>query len=321
MDVRAVGRAPCMDGARRMKRRTRWCDAAAGAGHVDCLDYMHNRLGLPWNKNTCRGAAHNGHLDCLTFAHRGGCAWNSDTTRVSAANGHLDCLQYALDNHCHLTHGAVCAAARNGHIKVLSFVFEHTRYTPDKAMCRQAIGGGNLSMLAYLCERGVVPTEDCAETALKAGRIDIVHYLHGRGIKPDPFYSANGMAMMSGNVRLLRYLYDSGYCYGGANHAERAAYVGRPDMVVCAIGQGAWCTAWIIRRAAKRGWTSVLIAAHESDPQTPGYIVERVIIENKISCLGALLDRGINISSSHVTRATALGRTHILELLKQRGIV
>jgi hypothetical protein len=40
---------------------------AAEGGHLDCLQYMHER-GCPWNELTCTWAAKGGHLDCLQYA-------------------------------------------------------------------------------------------------------------------------------------------------------------------------------------------------------------------------------------------------------------
>jgi hypothetical protein len=80
---------------------------AAGNGHLNCLQYLHEQYciskgayGNPWNSDTCLHAARFGHLDCLKYAHEHGCPWYMDTCIAAYLNSQDECFRYAYINNC-----------------------------------------------------------------------------------------------------------------------------------------------------------------------------------------------------------------------------
>ncbi|AJF97079.1 ankyrin repeat protein [Pandoravirus inopinatum] len=60
-----VNATNCFDGDRGgLYKRGRWCDAAAGAGHPQCLAYARQR-GCPCDAETCAAAASGGRMEML----------------------------------------------------------------------------------------------------------------------------------------------------------------------------------------------------------------------------------------------------------------
>ena len=110
------------------------CAWAALNGHLECLKYLHEEVGAPWDHQTATHAALNGHLhileylverkydefvaptcffaagrgdlDCLKFLYETAKApWNSYAVQQAYYNNHSECLQYLLDNDCPLPRG------------------------------------------------------------------------------------------------------------------------------------------------------------------------------------------------------------------------
>ena len=52
--------------------------AAAGGGHLDCLQYAHEH-GCPWDVNTCASAVFGEQLHCLQYAREHGCPWEEES--------------------------------------------------------------------------------------------------------------------------------------------------------------------------------------------------------------------------------------------------
>ena len=60
------------------------CGTAASEGHLQCLQYLHEEVGCPWDSKVCDAAARGGHLDCLRYLHENGCSWGSHTANWAA---------------------------------------------------------------------------------------------------------------------------------------------------------------------------------------------------------------------------------------------
>ena len=89
--------------------------AAAEAGNIDCLIYLHEE-GCVWDRETCEAAAFNGQLNCLKYLHEQGCPWDVETCRYAVSNGHLDCLKYAIEKGCGWDR-YICRCATDPHIR------------------------------------------------------------------------------------------------------------------------------------------------------------------------------------------------------------
>ena len=72
---------------------------AALNGHLECLKYAHDSLGVScaWDPKTTHYAAIGGYLECLQYAHENGCMWHPETTWIAAGYGRLECLKYIYE--------------------------------------------------------------------------------------------------------------------------------------------------------------------------------------------------------------------------------
>jgi hypothetical protein len=86
-----------------LESRRSYLVSAAQFGHLDCLRYLHEVMGIgAWTSKVCSYAAEQGNLACLKYAHERRCPWDKKTCTYAAQNGHLDCLMYAFERGCHL---------------------------------------------------------------------------------------------------------------------------------------------------------------------------------------------------------------------------
>eukprot|EP01113_Clastostelium_recurvatum_P017944 TRINITY_DN21167_c0_g1_i1.p1 TRINITY_DN21167_c0_g1~~TRINITY_DN21167_c0_g1_i1.p1 ORF type:complete len:310 (+),score=29.12 TRINITY_DN21167_c0_g1_i1:28-930(+) len=70
-------------------------------GHVDCVAYLHDVMGIKWDVQTTQNATkRQGNLPCLQYLHEHGCEWNSKTILTAAYSDNLECLMYAHQNGC-----------------------------------------------------------------------------------------------------------------------------------------------------------------------------------------------------------------------------
>lgn len=49
--------------------------SAASEGHLDCIKYLHQNVGL-WDHTATWWAVNYGHYDCLKYLHENGYPWN-----------------------------------------------------------------------------------------------------------------------------------------------------------------------------------------------------------------------------------------------------
>jgi hypothetical protein len=152
------------------------CAAAAGAGHLEALTWLHSR-GCPWDSKTCDWAAIGGHLELLRYAHEHGCPWDRWTCYFAAEGGHLEVLRYAHEHGCPWRSDVCRLAATGGHLEVLRYAHEHG--CPwDSITCLWAAEGGRLEVLRYAHEHGCPwGWDECLEMALQNGHNEVAEYL------------------------------------------------------------------------------------------------------------------------------------------------
>ena len=72
---------------------------AIQAGHLDCLQYLHEN-GYKWFTRCTDFAAEGGHIECLKYIRNLGCKWGDICAILTVMNRKLDCLKYAIENGC-----------------------------------------------------------------------------------------------------------------------------------------------------------------------------------------------------------------------------
>jgi hypothetical protein len=76
----------------RLKHKQLLCAAAAGAGQLVMLRWVHAN-GCPWDEYKCAYAAGFGHLEMLQWSRANGCPWDSSTsvkaTELGVCQGRL----------------------------------------------------------------------------------------------------------------------------------------------------------------------------------------------------------------------------------------
>lgn len=156
-----------------------WRDAAAAAGHLDCLLYGREQ-GRPWDEGTCAFAACNGRLEALRHLHVGGCPWDSATISVAAENGHLTTLRYAVESGCPKGERVCDDAVRGGHLDCLRYLHEQG-YPWSEYTCGRAAKSKDLDCLRYAHQNGAPWNKHEYLSAAEGGSLECLRYVHENG--------------------------------------------------------------------------------------------------------------------------------------------
>ncbi|OQR91601.1 hypothetical protein ACHHYP_04532 [Achlya hypogyna] len=117
---------------------TRVFDAAARNNHMDIVLFLHSMQRGGFSINAMDRAAHRGHMEMVRFLHEHGT--DGCTKRAmdwAAAGGHLAMVQYLHEKRTEgYTHRALYWAAREGHIDVLNYLLQ---LDTDKRFQQQAV--------------------------------------------------------------------------------------------------------------------------------------------------------------------------------------
>lgn len=325
-DAVALGkRAACVDTAQPMKRSSRWCDAAAAAGHLDCLTYARYTLGLSWGAATCQAAAREGHVNCLVFAHRNGCPWNRDTTRVAAANGHLGCFLYARKHGCQMHDACALAAACNGHAAILDAIISvDGDQILDVEMCHKAAIAGHLQLVRRICASGVVPSAFTLHYAVRAGNTAVVRYFveeHDMRAR----WLLDG-AIQSGSLETVRFLCES-FGLGSPGDVYTAACERRRKIVIYLLGRVTTIAAGFaavdgltVEKIIRHGWVDAVRLLCAPGQHAANFVAASSVDLDRIRCLECALDCGAALDPDLMVRAACRGRIAIINLLVRRGI-
>ena len=158
-DALAMGRRLCVYGARTMVRASRWCDAAASAGHLDCLVYAHAR-GHVWATKTTYAASRSGHMACIDHLCRHGCRFNARAGEGAAQGGHVDAVVYLLRRHKAHPASVIYRAVRHARLEVYEAVLDLINgdtigmdHLPDQVvLMNAAILSGRVDVLAHVLD-------------------------------------------------------------------------------------------------------------------------------------------------------------------------
>lgn len=129
------------------------CDAAAGAGQLDCLKFAVEVGKLVWETDTINRTAENGHVACLAYLHERGAVWDESTCAAAAAKGQLACLEYLHEHGCPWDSYTCADAAEIGSLCCLQYAHEHGCPWNERT-CTVAATFGQLDCLEYALEHG-----------------------------------------------------------------------------------------------------------------------------------------------------------------------
>lgn len=241
--------------------------AAAGAGHVRCIEYLGVDTSCSARK-LADAAAANGRLNVLCWLDDRRCAWKSERVVVCvASHGHHDCLDYALAKRCPVTTKAVEAAAANGHVELMRRLTapENSRAKcvdrSDRAVASAAARAGHLDCLVWAHTHGWAWSWQTTTAAAKGGHLDCLVYAHKNGCSLSA--RTAWAAAKRGHLDCLVYAIDNGCMYDlyaadiavgyAIGYAVRGGHVACVDYLLGVAPDSADTDTW--RKAAM--WGSV----------------------------------------------------------------
>lgn len=201
------------------------CDLAAHDGCIEILDWAIS-IGHKQTVQTMCAAASAGHLHIVKYLHvMRDCPWDASTTNAAAVNGHADILVYALDNRCDFDHDVFNAGACAGHVNILELAgrgckphwFDsyptiiNTRCILDiHHVCKTAIKREHIGIVRYIlnCDYWDIPKQIILASAIRNESILVLGMLvetlfHGV-LRSDWYY----WAVYNERFKVLNWLYD-----------------------------------------------------------------------------------------------------------------
>ena len=141
--------------------------------------------GYELNAEACEAAAAAGDLECLMYLHTEDCPWDERTTTAAATGSQFTCLEYALDFSCPCDEEIVNKMAKLGLVEVLKTLHDRG-FVWDEKTALHAISTNQLECLRFLHKAGceLTPTVFC--TAAKNGALECMEYLRSLGVEWHP---------------------------------------------------------------------------------------------------------------------------------------
>lgn len=159
-------------------------EAAAAAGNLHVLQYVHIFTNLVLKRNLTEAAAANGHLAVLKWLRERECPWDEEVCSKAAGRGHIHILDYALDNDAPVGEGMemlLRKAAKNGRMECVRWLHIVNRCELTRATYDGAASGGQLEMLKWMDARDPkLGTREASIFAADAGSIECLRYLQRR---------------------------------------------------------------------------------------------------------------------------------------------
>ncbi|KAL6049491.1 Ankyrin repeat-containing domain [Balamuthia mandrillaris] len=190
---------------RRDNGQWEWVAAAASAGRLDVLRWLHGQGFALSDETACVSAAKQGHLDALKWLHVHGCPWGTDTCEAAAFGGRLDVLDWLL-------------ATKPGAWR-------------NVAISELVMGQANAEALQWLCDKGLLTLErlqHLGSAAARVGNLEALKWgtMHGC-LKQS---SATWWAATRGDVEMLQWTHANGYPWD-ANTCSCAAMAGHLEVL------------------------------------------------------------------------------------------
>lgn len=242
-----------------LTNKDRWCEMAARASHLSCLQWARSR-GCPWNSLTCVAAATNGDMRTLCWAHTAGCnIEHSDVTEAAARRGHVDCFEYALANGAPCTRTCVNVAVADGRLCIVERIARMGVHFWDENTVKEAALGGHLECVDFLIKHGCVWSPHACEAAAR-----------------------------NGHLRVLEYAHENGHPWGQWVTYSAALY-GQVECLEYALRHGCKADGAITKVAAEKDHLDVLVCAHRLGIEWSGGSCEMALRQRHVECLRFLL--------------------------------
>lgn len=151
---------------------------AAERGHLEIVQWMNTRYGVPLDYLVCAAASRRGRLHVLKWIRDNGCI-SDDIDMQAAYEGHLDIVKWlhSIGNPCR----NVCLkAAWGGHLHILQWA--RAQGIPwDHSTCTVAAACGHLHILQWVRSIGCPWSIDTCENAIAYGRLEALKWLIENG--------------------------------------------------------------------------------------------------------------------------------------------
>lgn len=229
-----------------------WCTAAAKAGSLECLAYLHEEIGCPFETrysdsslgrkyNVCLAAAEAGSLACLKYVvERGGRLLDPRTLCLAAVDaGAADCLDYIVRE---LNRGGVPAPWS----ATATLPTTTTTTTPKKKKlskkadhgddwCMRAVRAKSMECLRVLHAHGCPWDRRVCSGAARSGLFDCLRFARENGCPWDGAVCVSSAER--GFLDCLRYAHENG-CAWGRSTCAAAAEKGHLDCLKYAFENG-----------------------------------------------------------------------------------
>ncbi|AVK75320.1 Ankyrin repeat domain containing protein [Pandoravirus quercus] len=205
---------------------SRAINCAASAGQLAMVIHLHDAVGGLHPPATAGGryvqatamdyAAGSGHLDIVEWLHENtdrGCTTHA--MDMAAASGHTHILQWL---HEHRTEGCTIAAGStscSGNVQTVAWLFGHLsqEFLDPLRVFRCAAWRGYIDILCWLHANGFVPPYSAlmAESAASHGRLDILRWMAMHLADAQFDASTAEAAARNGHLDIVEWLYDNNY--------------------------------------------------------------------------------------------------------------
>lgn len=166
-------------------------EAAAAAGNLPVLQYVHIFTNLVMQRNLTEAAATHGHLAVLKWLRERECPWDEKVAAEAAVRGHIHILEYALDNNVPMGDSTpvsttpmgtlVQKAAKHGRMECVRWLHFHKKCALTPAVYNAAAYSANLELLKWLDAKDPgLGTKDASISAADAGSVECMRYLQRR---------------------------------------------------------------------------------------------------------------------------------------------
>lgn len=314
-------------------------EAAAAAGNLPVLQYVHIFTNLVMKRNLTEAAAAHGHLAVLKWLRERECPWDEAAASEAAARGHIHILEYALDNNVPMGDSTpvsttpmgtlVQKAAKHGRMECVRWLHLVRQCALTPAVYNAAAYSANLELLKWLDAKDrSLGTRDASISAADSGSIECLRYVqrkHGW----EPIDCAIG-AVENRHLHVLEWMvkFPAGRKAMSWSTPEegsllsKAAFFGYVEIMELLVAHGAELTEEATIDAAEGGSVNALKWLRARDCPWSAYLfVKAAGWPGSLEVLQWALDNGcpIGTTTDACTAAAENGALEELQWLRANG--